>query len=75
MIGGAISSGVGAIVGGGKGLEIATSMLRGGKEGLKSGKFFGSIGTIDEVQVEYVSAAVNVNPIHDALGITVKAAK
>lgn len=43
MIGGAISSGVGAIVGGGKGLEIATSMLRGGKEGLKSGKFFGSI--------------------------------
>lgn len=43
MIGGAISSGVGAIVGGGKGLEIATSMLRGGKEGLKSGKFLGSI--------------------------------
>lgn len=43
MIGGAISSGVGAIVGGGKGLEIATSVLRGGKEGLKSGKFFASI--------------------------------
>ena len=43
MIGGTISSGVGAFVGGGKGLEIATSMLRGGKEGLKSGKFFASI--------------------------------
>ena len=43
MIGGTISSGVGAFVGGGKGLEIAASMLRGGKEGLKSGKFFASI--------------------------------
>lgn len=46
-----------------------------GESMISVGKFFGSIGTIDEVQVEYVSAAVNVNPIQDALGITVKAAK
>ena len=41
---------------------------------LQVGNFFASIGTIEEDQVANIVEAINVNPLQDALGITVKAA-
>ena len=41
---------------------------------LQVGNFFASIGTIEEDQVANIEEAINVNPLQDALGITVKAA-
>lgn len=41
---------------------------------LQVGNFFASIGTIEEDQVQFIEEAINVGPLQDALGITVKAA-
>lgn len=41
---------------------------------LQVGNFFASIGTIEEDQVQFIEEAINVQPLQDALGITVKAA-
>lgn len=41
---------------------------------LQVGNFFASIGTIEQDQVKTVQEAINVAPLQDALGITVKAA-
>ena len=46
-----------------------------GQAMIQVGQFFGSIDVIEADQVENVPAAVNVGPIQDALGITVKAAE
>lgn len=41
---------------------------------LQVGNFFASIGTIEQDQVQFIEEAINVGPVQDALGITVKAA-
>ena len=41
---------------------------------LQVGNFFASIGTIEEDQVQFIEEAINVQPLQDALGITVKGA-
>lgn len=41
---------------------------------LQVGNFFASIGTIEEDQVQFIEEAINVGPVQDALGITVKGA-
>lgn len=41
---------------------------------LQVGSFFASIGTIEEDQVQFIEEAINVGPLQDAFGITVKGA-
>lgn len=45
-----------------------------GSGALQVGSFFASIGTIEEDQVQFIEEAINVKPLQDALGITVKGA-
>lgn len=42
---------------------------------LQVGSFFSSIGTIEEDQVQFIEEAINVGPLQDAFGITVKGAE
>lgn len=45
-----------------------------GEAMIQVAEFFGSIGVIDADQIENVSMAINVNPLQDALDITVQSA-